>query len=132
MTCACKCLVNPSTRAKKVSASMQIWQQLTLVQVVKHTAATDWLGLRWVLWGSVTMFQRLLERSQGAGTINTAYIERLNATFRSHLSLLVRRTRCPARRQQTVTERVFYWVAFTTFAPSMLRCVIVHPLWLLA
>jgi transposase-like protein len=92
---------------KRGGAPMKIWEHLTLVQVIKKDAAHQWLGLRWVLWGSCTMLQRLIEASQGAGTINTAYIERLNATFRTHLSLLVRRTRCPARRQQTVTERVF-------------------------
>lgn len=97
----------PLYSGKKGRAPMQIWKHLTLVQVVKHDARQTWLGLRWILWGSATMFQRLLQRTQGAGSINTAYIERLNATFRTHLSLLTRRTRCPARRHQTVIERVF-------------------------
>jgi transposase-like protein len=92
---------------RRGGAPMKIWEHLTLVQVLKHDATHKWVGLRWLLWGSCTMLQQLIERSQGAGTINTAYIERLNATFRTHLSFLVRRTRCPARRQQTVTERVF-------------------------
>lgn len=102
-----KIFSEPLHTGRKGRAPMKIWEQLTLVQVVKHHAAHQWLGLRWVLWGSCTMLQRLLEASQGAGTINTAYIERLNATFRTRLSFLVRRTRCRARRQQTVTERVF-------------------------
>ncbi len=92
---------------RKGGAPMKIWEHLTLVQVLKRDATHNWLGLRWVLWGSCTMLQRLIEASQGADTINTAYIERLNATFRSHLSLLIRRTRCPARRQQIVTQRSF-------------------------
>ena len=86
---------------------LQVWEQLTLVQVVKHTAQNAWVGKRWVLWGSCTMLKRLLIASQGAGTINTAYIERLNATFRAHLSLLTRRSRCPARQLQTLHYRVF-------------------------
>ena len=86
---------------------MKIWEQLTLVQVVKHTRANTWAGIRQVLWGSCTRFQRLIERTQGAGGINTAYIERLNATFRGHLSILVRRSRCPARRMETITQRIF-------------------------
>jgi transposase-like protein len=97
----------PVYTGKKGRAPMKIWHHLTLVQVVKHTASGHWLGLRWVLWGSCTMLQRLLERTQGAGTINTAFIERLNASFRTHLSCLVRRNRCPARRQETVVQRVF-------------------------
>jgi transposase-like protein/IS1 family transposase len=87
--------------------AMRIWQHLTLVQVVKHTSSHTWAGLRQVLWGSCTSLQRIIERTQGAGTINTAYIERLNATFRGHLSILARRSRCPARRVETLTERVY-------------------------
>ena len=86
---------------------MKIWEQLTLVQVVKHNASHTWAGLRHVLWGSCTSLQHLIERSQGAGMINTAYIERLNATFRGHLSILVRRSRCPARRVETLNQRVY-------------------------
>jgi hypothetical protein len=36
--------------------------------------------------------------------INTAYIERLNATFRARLVPLVRRTRAGARKQATLLE----------------------------
>jgi transposase-like protein len=86
---------------------MKIWEGLTLVQVVKRNARQQWVGLRWVLWGSCTMLQRLLEATQGAGTINTAYIERLNATFRTPLSCLVRRSRCPVRQVETLNQRVF-------------------------
>ena len=63
---------------------------------------------RWVLSGSCSMIRYLLNITQGLGTtINTAYIERLNATFRAHLASFARRTRCPARQLQTVGERVF-------------------------
>ena len=41
--------------------------------------------------------QALLTESQGGGTLNTAYIERLNATFRSVIAPLARRTRALAR-----------------------------------
>jgi hypothetical protein len=77
-----------------------IWEQLTLVQVVKYIRTNTWAGLPQVLWGSCTSLKRLIERTQGAGGINTAYIERLNATFRGHLSLLVRRI-------ETLNQRVF-------------------------
>ncbi len=63
---------------------------------------------RWLLSGSATMVRYLLNVTQGVGsTINTAYIERLNATFRTHLAILARRTRCPARQLETVGQRVF-------------------------
>lgn len=102
-----KIFSEPFYSGRQGRPAMKIWEQLTLVQVVKHTRANTWAGIRQVLWGSCTSFQRLLERTQGAGGINTAYIERLNATFRGHLSILVRRSRCPARRVETLTQRVF-------------------------
>ena len=63
---------------------------------------------RWLLSGSYTVMRDLLKRTQGLGTtINTAYIERLNATFRAHLACFALCTRCPARQLQTIGERVF-------------------------
>ena len=41
----------------------------------------------------------MLAASQGGTDINTAYIERLNATFRSALACLVRRGRAIAHTQ---------------------------------
>ena len=63
---------------------------------------------RWVVLGSYALIRQILDVTQGVNTtINTAYIERLNATFRAHLACFARRTRCPARQLQTVGERVF-------------------------
>jgi hypothetical protein len=57
--------------------------------------------------GSEAEAEALLTEAQGGGVLNTAFVERLNATFRSRLSLLVRRTRrlgrCP-----TLLEAVVY------------------------
>lgn len=85
---------------------MKPWQDLILVQVVKKSR--HFIGItRWVLQGSCTMFCRLIEQSQSHGTINTAYIERLNATFRGRLALATRRTRHPARQIETVNRAVY-------------------------
>ncbi len=85
----------------------QPWQCLNLVQLVK-TQSNRWVMQRWLLSGSATMVRYLLNLTQGIGTtINTAYIERLNATFRAHLAPFARRTRCPARNLSSVGERVF-------------------------
>jgi hypothetical protein len=46
-------------------------------------------------------------RSQGGGVINTAYIERLNATFRERLAPLARRCRALARHPMTLHEGMF-------------------------
>lgn len=83
------------------------WAELALVQLVKQEAQ-QWTMTRWILSGSYKTIRRLLDGTQGKDTtINTAYIERLNATFRAHLACFARRTRCPARHLQTVGERVF-------------------------
>lgn len=64
----------------------------------------------------------LLEVSQGGGTLNTSYIERLNATFRSRLCALVRQTRSLVREPVTL-ERSMYLVGcvynFCTFHESL-------------
>lgn len=85
----------------------QPWACLSVVQLVKQEAQ-KWVMKRQVLSGSCSMIRYLLNVTQGVGTtINTAYIERLNATFRAHLASFARRTRCPARQAQQVGERVF-------------------------
>lgn len=85
----------------------RLWAQLALVQLVKQDDQ-QWVMTRWILSGAYTTIRHLLDMTQGiATTINTAYIERLNATFRGHLACFARRTRCPARQMRTVGERVF-------------------------
>jgi hypothetical protein len=59
------------------------WPDIAIVQVVKQRAAADWRIDRRIRQGSQQMVDQLRLRTQGMlGTINTAYIERLNATVR--------------------------------------------------
>lgn len=64
----------------------------------------------------------LLEASGGGSMLNTSYIERLNATFRSRLCALVRQTRSLVREPVTL-ERSMYLVGcvynFCTFHESL-------------
>ncbi|MBI4497643.1 MAG: hypothetical protein HY689_07090 [Chloroflexi bacterium] len=53
--------------------------------------------------GTLTASNAAVVASGGGTTINTAYIERLHATFRSALTSLVRRGRAIARQQGTLT-----------------------------
>ncbi len=78
-----------------------------MVQLVKQETQ-KWVMQRWVLSGSCSAICYLLNITQGLGTtINPAYIERLNATFRAHLAAFARRSRCLARQLQIVGERLF-------------------------
>ena len=84
-----------------------VWPCLTLAQVVKHNANGTLQLARYVLRGSCTMLVRLRRQTQGEGTINTAFIERLNGSFRAYLAPLVRRTHGLARADATVTDAIF-------------------------
>jgi len=83
------------------------WACLTLVRLVKHTPKGRFRLRRLVVSGSCTMLLRLIERSQGAGVINTASIERLFATFRGRLAVCSRRSRHPARHLATVEAQLY-------------------------
>lgn len=105
----------PVLNGHKGAPHKQAWNCLSLVQLVKKEAQ-HWVMKPWVLSGSCSAIRYLLNVTQGVGTtINTAYIERLNATFRAHLASFARRTRCPARHLQTVGERVFLVGCFYNF-----------------
>jgi transposase-like protein len=105
---ACRKLFREPLYTGRVGSVRQIaWPCLTLVQLVKYTPAGRFHPRRWVVSGSCTMLVRLIQRSQGAGTINTAYIERLFATFRGRLAHCTRRTRHPARHLATVEAHLY-------------------------
>jgi len=78
---------------------------VAIAQVVKQQAKRRVVGVtRRVVQGTAAAVQARLTATQGAvdAAINTAYIERRNATFRARLAVLVRRTRAAARQAATV------------------------------
>src|SRR5438309_3780187 len=84
------------------------WRNVLIAQVVKRyerrrVVATD----RRIIDGTPARVETLRRRSQGDGVINTAYIERLNATFRERLAPLARRCRALARHTLTLHEGMF-------------------------
>jgi len=83
------------------------WPNIAIVQVVKRRQASGLSIDRRVIQGSTQMIERLLEITQGGGVINTAYIERLNATFRQRLAWLARRTRNLAQQKETLLAGMF-------------------------
>lgn len=84
------------------------WPGVVIVQVIKRHTQQVWEIERRVVQGCAETVAALLTRSQGGGVINTAYIERLNATFRQRLDSLTRRTRTLARLPETLTAGM--WV----------------------
>lgn len=86
---------------------LSAWPHLLITQVVKHRQGRTLTIERRIVQGTQALVTRLLTLSQQEGVINTAYIERLNATFRQRLNCLARRTRTLARTTQTVNAAMF-------------------------
>jgi transposase-like protein len=84
------------------------WPDVALVQVIKHYVQGRVAEVEQrIVQGLPTLVARLLIESQGGIQINTAFIERLNATFRQCLTWLVRRTRTLPHRPETLTHAMF-------------------------
>jgi transposase-like protein len=94
---------------------MVAWQNIAIVQVVKQRVAGVLHVERRVVQGAKDMVERLIETTQGKGMINTAFIERLNATFRQRVNSLTRRTRTLAQRTDTLTAGMYLMGCFYNF-----------------
>ena len=91
------------------------WPNIAIVQVVKRRTAAGLDIVRRIVQGSETLVAHLLHGSQGGGVINTAYIERLNATFRQRLACLARRTRYLVQEKATLTAGMYIVGCFYNF-----------------
>ena len=83
------------------------WPELMMVQVVKIRTPGNFNVTRRIVQGGAQQIAHLIQASQGQGGINTAFIERLNATFRQRLNVLARRTRTLARQPQTLQTGMY-------------------------
>ena len=84
------------------------WRNSCIAQVVKRYAQRRVVDVeRRIVDGTAARVETLRRRSQGNGVINTAYIERLNATFRERLAVLVRRGRALARHVVTLEHGMY-------------------------
>lgn len=82
---------------------LQAWKRIFMAQSVKQYEQGRMIGIdRRIIAGEAADIEQMLARSQGGGVIDTAFIERLNATFRQCLSSLVRRGRGLARQSRTL------------------------------
>ncbi len=93
------------------------WPDLHIVQVVKQYQNNHVVSVsRRVAHGWLERAQELIAMAQtGLGQINTAFIERLNATFRSRMPALARRTRGLARTTQRLETELFWSGAVYNF-----------------
>lgn len=97
----------PRRKGERGRPKMISWPNIAIVQVVKQRAGGQMNISRRIVQGSQAMVQSLIQKTQGKGVINTAFIERLNATFRQRLNCLARRTRTLARKAQTLESGMY-------------------------
>lgn len=84
------------------------WDNVCIAQMIKQYAQGHVVGvIRRVVQGSTAQVEALLQQTQEGGVINTAYMERLNATFRARLANLVRRSRALARQPLTLHHGLY-------------------------
>ncbi len=91
------------------------WQDIAIVQVVKQRVEGVLNVDRRIIQGAEGMVKRLIKTTQGKGVINTAFIERLNATFRQRIHSLTRRTRSLAQRAETLVAGMYIVGCFYNF-----------------
>jgi transposase-like protein/IS1 family transposase len=78
---------------------LQTWPEILIGTVIKKTAKKRVVEvIRRVTQGGTEAVMALLAASGGGKQLNTAFIERLNATFRERLACLTRRCRHAARK----------------------------------
>ncbi len=101
---------DPLRTGKRGRPRLVVWRDLHLVQVVKHHTGRNLAGIeRRVAHGCQQCAEAIVQATQvGLGVFNTAYVERLNATFRTWLPALTRCSRTPAREVVRL-EAAMFW-----------------------
>jgi transposase-like protein len=99
---------SPLPSRKRGRPRLVSWPDILIGQVIKKYQGKRVLDiLRRMAQGSLEAAQELLAKSQGGSKLNVAFIERLNATFRSRLAALARRTRALLRNPQTLEPLMY-------------------------
>jgi len=101
---------DPLRRGTLGRPRLAVWEDLHIVQVVKHHLGKRLTNVsRRLVHGNRQRAEQLLEQSQTfVGTFNTAYIERFNGTLRTWMAALVRRTRTPSASREQL-ELALFW-----------------------
>lgn len=110
VTTILKVFRDPLRTGKRGRPRLMVWEELQIVQVVKQRAGKRLLGItRRLAHGSLERAEAIMQATQvEVGRINTAYIERLNATLRTWIPALVRRTRTPSGACERL-EAALFW-----------------------
>jgi transposase-like protein/IS1 family transposase len=89
-------------------SALVAWPELLIATVSKHTKKRRVIEItRRMAQGSLERAQEVLSQSKGGSMLNTAFIERLNATFRERLATLTRRCRHAAHRLEALSTGMY-------------------------
>ncbi len=89
-------------------ACLQVWPELHIGTVIKRTQKKRVVEItRRMAHGLLSQAEKLLMQSQGGSVLNTAFIERLNGTFRERLASLTRKSRHAARRLRALETGMY-------------------------
>lgn len=91
------------------------WSEIYIVQVVKQHMAGVLNVERRIVQGTIDVVESLIQKTQGKGMIDTAFIERLNATFRQRIAPLTRRSRNLAQQAETLVAGMYLVGCFYNF-----------------
>jgi len=84
------------------------WPGIYIAQVVKQYVAGRVASVeRRIIQGTAEQIEAVRHKVRGGGVCNTAFIERINATFRGHIAALTRRGRAAASRSQTLRRAMY-------------------------
>ena len=101
---------DPLYTGKRGRPPLMVWDELHIVQVVKQRVGRRLVSItRRLAHGRLARAEALMQQTQvELGRINTAYIERLNATLRTWIPALIRRTRTPSGARERL-EAALFW-----------------------
>jgi IS1 family transposase len=89
-------------------SALVAWPEVLIATVIKHTKNRRLVEITGrMTQGTLARAQELLTQSKGGIVLNTAFIERLNATFRERLATLTRRCRHAAQRLEALETGMY-------------------------
>jgi transposase-like protein len=107
---------SPNHQGKRARPRLVAWPDVFIGRVIKRKVAGVLHIERQLLGKGHQWVAKLIAATQGRpGVLNTAYIERLNATFRQRLAWLSRRSRVLAHQTETLTAGMYVVGCFYNF-----------------
>jgi len=109
----------PDHQGKTGRPPLVAWPRIYIGRVIKRKVAGELTIERQFLAGCRQQARALIAQTQAQpGVLNTAYIERLNATFRQRLVWLTRRSRVLAHQTTTLTAGMYIVGCFYNFCDT--------------